>query len=80
MHEKRERCSNASLPRKPRAAGISLSEIPLQQSLKALSVPGFVPGHFVDGVMDGVQAQLLGLLGQVGAALGGAVAPDGARG
>ena len=34
---------------------------------------GFVACHFMHGVMDGVQAQLLGFLGQVGLALGGAV-------
>ena len=34
---------------------------------------GFVAGHFVHGVVDGVQAEFLGLLGQVGLALGGAV-------
>ena len=34
---------------------------------------GLVPGHLVHGVMDGVQAQLLGLLGQLELAGGGAV-------
>ena len=33
---------------------------------------GFVLGHFMDGVMDGVQAVLLGTGGQVKLALGGA--------
>ena len=51
----------------------SLPEIPLQQACESLAMPGFVAGHFMHGVMDGVQAQLLGLLGQVGLALGGAV-------
>ena len=50
-----------------------LPEIPLQQSLEALAVPGFVPTDFMHDVMDGVEVQRLGLLGQVGAALGGAV-------
>ena len=42
-------------------------------------MPGFVTGHFVHGVVDGVQVQGLGPLGQVGLALSGAVAPDGAE-
>ena len=33
---------------------------------------GLVLGHFVDGVVDGVQAVLLGAGGQVKLALGGA--------
>ena len=41
-------------------------EIPLQQAFQSLAVPGFVAGHFVDGVVDGVQVQGLGALGQVG--------------
>ena len=36
-------------------------------------MPRFIAGHFMHGVMDGVQAELLGFLGQVGLALGGAV-------
>ena len=40
---------------------------------------GLVAGHFMHGVMDGVQVQRLGALGQVGLAGGGAVAPDGAE-
>ena len=34
---------------------------------------GFVAGHLVDGVVDGVQVECLGALGQVGLAGGGAV-------
>ena len=41
-------------------------EIPLEQASKRLAVTGFVPGHFMHGVMDGVQVQSLGALGQVG--------------
>ena len=44
----------------------SLPEIPLQQSLEGLAVPRLVPGHFMHGVMDGVQAEFLGFLGQIG--------------
>ena len=36
-------------------------------------MPRFVAGHFMHGVMNSVQAELLGFLGQVGLALGGAV-------
>ena len=35
-------------------------------------MPGLVPGHLVDGVVDGVQAQLLGQLGKLHLALSGA--------
>ena len=42
-------------------------------------MPGFVPCHLMHGVVDGVQVQSLGALGQVGLAGGGAVAPDGAE-
>ncbi len=52
-----------------------LPEIPLQQALERLAVPGFVAGHFMDRVVDGVQVQGLGALGQVGLAGGGAVLP-----
>ena len=50
-----------------------LPEVPLQQPREGLAVTGFVAGHFVHGVMDGVQVQGLGALGQVGLAGGGAV-------
>ena len=56
-----------------------LPEIPLQQPRKRLAVTGFVAGHLMHGVVDGVQVQSLCALGQVGLALGGAVAPDGAE-
>ena len=44
---------------------LELAEVALQQALEGLAVAGLVPGHLVDSVMDGVQVQLLGLLGQV---------------
>ena len=50
-----------------------LLEIPLQQALECLAVTGLVPGHLVNGVMDSVQAQLLGLLGNGHLAGSGAV-------
>ena len=50
-----------------------LSEIPIQQAFEGFAVPRFVAGHFMHGVMDGVQAEFLGFLGQVGLSLGGAV-------
>ena len=50
-----------------------LAEVPLQQALEGLAVTGLVPGHLMHGVVDGVQVQLLGLLGQLELAGGGAV-------
>ena len=50
-----------------------LLEVPLQQALQGLAVTGLVPGHLMDGVVDGVQAVLLGAGGQIELALGGAV-------
>ena len=50
-----------------------LPEIPFQQPSERLSVPGFIPCHFMHGVMNSVQVQGLGALGQVGLAGGGAV-------
>ena len=50
-----------------------LSEVPVQQALEGFSMPGFVAGHLMDRVVDGIEAELLGFLGQVGLALGGAV-------
>ena len=47
-----------------------LPEIPLQQAGESLAVPGFVAGHLVHGVVDGIQVQGLGALGQVGLAAG----------
>ena len=48
-----------------------LLEVTLQQALQSLAVTGLVPGHLMDGVVDGVQAVLLGAGGQVELALGG---------
>ena len=42
-----------------------LAEVALQQALESLAMAGLVAGHLVHGVMDGVQVQLLGLLGQL---------------
>ena len=53
---------------------ILLAEVALQQAFESLAVAGFVAGHFMHGVMDGVQVQFLSLLGQVELAGGGAVA------
>ena len=50
-----------------------LLEIPLQQTLEGLTMTGLVTGHLMDGVMDSIQAQLLGLLGDSHLAGGGAV-------
>ena len=50
-----------------------LAEVALEQSGEGTAVTGLVAGHLVDGVMDGVQVELLGQLGQLGLAGGGAV-------
>ena len=42
-----------------------LAEVALQQALESLAVAGLVAGHLMDGVVDGVQVELLGLLGQL---------------
>ena len=42
-----------------------LAEVALQQALESLAMPRLVAGHLVDGVVDGVQVELLGLLGQL---------------
>ena len=49
---------------------ILLTEISVKQALQRLAVPGLVPCHLMHGVMDGVQVQGLGALGQVGLAGG----------
>ena len=51
----------------------SLFEVAVEQALERLAVAGFVAGHLVHGVVDCVEAQLLGALGQGGLACGGAV-------
>ena len=50
-----------------------LLEVPFQQALEGFAVTSLVPCHFMDCVMNSVQAEFLGFLGQVGLALGGAV-------
>lgn len=50
-----------------------LLEVALQQTLERLAMPGLIPGHLMHGVVDGVQAVLLGACGQVELALGSAV-------
>ena len=53
--------------------GVFLAEVALQQALESLAVAGLVAGHLVDGVVDSIQVQLLGLLGQLELTGGGAV-------
>ena len=52
---------------------ILLAEVALEQALESLAVTGLVARHLVYGVMDGIQAQFLGQLGQIGLASGRAV-------
>ena len=49
-----------------------LLEISLQHALQSNAVASLVAGHLVDGVVDGVQAVLLGDDGQVELTLGSA--------
>ena len=42
-----------------------LAEVAVQQASESLAVAGLVAGHLMDGVVDGVQVELLGLLGQL---------------
>ena len=42
-----------------------LAEVALQQALESLAVARFVPGHLMHGVVDGIEVELLGLLGQL---------------
>ena len=39
------------------------AEITLQQTLESLAVTSLVAGHFMYGVVDGIQVQFLGFLG-----------------
>ena len=50
-----------------------LLEVALQQALQCLTVAGLVAGHFMHGVVNGVQTLLLGHLGQLHLSGGGAV-------
>ena len=47
-----------------------LLEVTLQQALQSNAMAGLVAGHLVDGVVDGIQAVLLGADSQVELALG----------
>ena len=49
-----------------------LLEVAVKKALERAAVSCFVLGHFVDGVVDGVEVVLLGALGEVELALGGA--------
>ena len=51
-----------------------LAEVALQQAFESLAMAGFVPRHFMHGVVDGVQVQGLGQLSQLELAGGRAVA------
>jgi hypothetical protein len=52
---------------------VSSREVSVQQTQEGLAVAGLVAGHLMDGVVDGVQIELLGSLGQGDLASGGAV-------
>ena len=46
--------------------GFFLLEISVEQTLQGFSVSSLVAGHLVDGVVNGIQAVLLGADGQIG--------------
>ena len=46
-------------------------EVALQQALEATAVTGFLLCHLLDGIVAGVQIQLLSLLGQIPLACAG---------
>ena len=64
--KEKERPLSESLLKVQELRGFLLAEVAVQQTLERLAVTGFVAGHLVDGVVDGIQAQGLGLLGQLG--------------
>ena len=49
------------------------AEVALQQTGEAAAVAGLILGHLVDGVVDGVEVELLGQLRELELAGGGAV-------
>jgi len=51
-----------------------LAEVALQQAFESLAVTRLVASHFMHGVVDGIQVQLLGQHSQLGLAGGSAVA------
>lgn len=53
---------------------ILLTEVTVQQAFESLAVPRLIACHFMYGVMDGVEVEFLGALGQVKLAGGCAVA------
>ena len=78
MHRKAGRLPQRSrpvlyVPQARRAcAGLLVAEVALEESFEAAAVTGLVAGHFVHGVVDGVEVQLLGALGDAGLVLTGA--------
>ena len=55
------------------ATGGLLAEVALEQAFESLAMAGLVTSHLMHGVVDGVQVQGLGQLGQFELAGGGAV-------
>ena len=62
--------NGASIQPAPLGFGLLFPEVPLEQPSESLAVPGLVPCHLMHGIMNGVQVQGLGALGQVGLAGG----------
>ena len=67
--EKRRRISPSPLRVFPVFRWLFLLEITIEETLQGLAVPCLVARHFMDGVVDGVQAVLLRAGGQVELAL-----------
>ena len=60
-------------PQKDLFSGELCAEVAFQQTGEGFAVAGFVAGHFVNGVVDGVETGFFGELRQIGLALRGAV-------
>ena len=54
-------------------AALAFAEVAFKQTLEGLAVTGFVAGHFMNGVMNGVEVRLLRALREIGLAFGSAV-------
>ena len=55
-----QRSETGPLRSRPHHIRFLLAEVALQQAFERLAVAGFVAGHFMHGVMDGVEVERLG--------------------
>ena len=52
----------------PSGRRIALAEISLEETLERFAVAGFVASHLMNRIVDGVEAEFLGYLGEFGLA------------